>query len=566
MGRLGSILCTALLPAAWFGCAAAPPPASGPGGGAGSGLGGAITGQGGAGGGRGAVTFAIRSDTSVHPISPFIYGLNSTQEIATTRQTVVRLGGNRWTAYNWENNASNAGADWHYQNDGYLVQGMANPDAPGEAVRNVLQTSHANGAAALLTVPNVDYVSADKKEDGDVRGAAAGSPDAGTAYLQTRFKLNQAKRGSAFSLTPDVSDGFVYQDEFVNWVKTNFSDGPVLFDLDNEPDIWSDTHPEVHPAPVTYAELVERNRRFAGAIKDTWPDAKVLGFVSYGWNGFTTLQDAPDAKANGDFINYYLDSMSAQSATAGTRLIDYLDLHWYPEAKGGSDAAGNGGTRITGADTTDAVVEARVQAPRSLWDPNYTEVSWITKGSSAGPIRLIPRMKEKIAARYPGTELAFSEWNYGGGTHISGGIATADVLGILGREGVALACNWDLLTDQVFMRAAIRAYRNFDGAGGHFGDTSIEASTSDVEASSVYASVDSTAPDRMVIVAINKRIYPLTATIQVAHTMSYSQADVFTLTASAPAVTAVPGLSASTANQFVYTMPAQSVSVIVPKL
>jgi hypothetical protein len=115
-----------------------------------------------------------------------------------------------------------------------------------------------------------------------------------------------------------------------------------------------------------------------------------------------------------------------------------------------------------------------------LWDATYTEVSWITKWSSYGPIRFIPRIKDKITAHYPGTELAFTEWNYGGGTHISGAIASADVLGIFGQEGVGLACNWDLGVPEPFMRAAFRAYRNFDGAGGQFGDTSIEATTSDV--------------------------------------------------------------------------------------
>ena len=356
----------------------------------------------------------------------------------------------------------------------------------------------------------------------------------------------------------------MYQDEFVNWVKTGFSDGPVLFDLDNEPDIWATTHPEVHPVPVTYAELVERNGRFAGAIKDTWPEAKVLGFVSYGWDGFTNLQSAPDATQS--FVDFYLDSMQAQSAAAGHRLIDYLDLHWYPEAKGGADAAGNGGTRITQAASTDVVVEARVQAPRSLWDTTYQEVSWITQWSTHGPIFLIPRMKEKIALHYPGTELAFTEWNYGGGTHISGAIASADVLGIFGREGVGLACNWGFGATEVFMRAAFRIYRNFDGAGGQFGDTSIEAITSDVEASSVYASVDSTNPDRMVIVAINKRTKPLLASIEVAHTTPFSHADVFALTSAGPSVNTAPGLIASKTGQFLYTMPAQSVSVLVPKL
>ena len=42
----------------------------------------------------------------------------------------------------------------------------------------------------------------------------------------------------------------------------------------------------------------------------------------------------------------------------------------------------------------------------------------------------------KIAAHYPGTKLSISEYNYGAGGDISGGIAQADVLGVFGREGL----------------------------------------------------------------------------------------------------------------------------------
>jgi len=46
-------------------------------------------------------------------ISPYIYGLNFYNSIANAPPllTFDRAGGNRWTAYNWENNASNAGSE-----------------------------------------------------------------------------------------------------------------------------------------------------------------------------------------------------------------------------------------------------------------------------------------------------------------------------------------------------------------------------------------------------------------------------------------------------------------------
>src|SRR5690606_33554976 len=104
----------------------------------------------------------------------------------------------------------------------------------------------------------------------------------------------------------------------------------------------------------------------------------------------------------------------------------------------------------------------------------------------------------------PETRLSFSAWYYGGGSHISGAIAAADVLGIFGREGVGLASVW-LPGPAPYVFEAFRVYLNYDGAGSRFGDTSVSATTNDVDGSSVYASTDSTDDERLVIVLLNKR-------------------------------------------------------------
>ena len=135
---------------------------------------------------------------------------------------------------------------------------------------------------------------------------------------------------------------------------------------------------------------------------------------------------------------------------------------------------------MTEENTDAGVVAARKQAPRSLWDPTYTETSWITGCCSGGPIRLLPRLKDKIDANYPGTRLAITEYNYGAGNHISGAIAQADVLGIFGREGLFAANLWRLAANNSFIYGAFEVFRNYDGANGSFGDTSIRATSSDV--------------------------------------------------------------------------------------
>jgi len=506
--------------------------------------------------GAGDVTFNVRADKDVHAISPLIYGINQVRDFDGQQRgaALVRMGGNRMTAYNWENNASNAGSDYLNQSDDYVVSGLPNGDKPGEAVRVRAAEALGKGASFLATVSICGYVAADKNGGGDVNQ----TPN----YLQTRFRKTVARKNGAFTQTPDLGDGSVYQDEFVAFLKATFpadfmgAEARFLFSLDNEPDLWSSTHPRIHPDPVGYAELIQKDADFAAAIKDVAPNALVTGFVSYGFNGYVNLQNAPDQ--NGDFIEYWLDAMKAAEDKAGKRLVDVLDLHWYPEATGN-------GQRITGDDTSDASIEARVQAPRSLWDPTYQEESWIANNYLNGPIALLPSIQAKIDAHAPGTKLGFTEYWYGGGNHISGGIAEADVLGVFGREGVFLANMWELNDNVAMAYAGLRAFTSYDGMGAHFGDTSVSATSSDAARATVYASIDSKNAGRMVLVAINKTNGPLKAALPLAAYGEYKTADIWQLTSAEANLVPAAAISAVATNAFAYEMPAFSVSVLVPK-
>jgi hypothetical protein len=498
------------------------------------------------------VTFNIDSTQNIHAISPYVYGVNDGSKAAAVHAGIVRQGGNRLTAYNWENNASNAGSDYQFENDDLLCSGggcMPTHDSPLAYDKLIVEQATLAGSAVLLTIPVVDYVSADKSPGGDVRNS-------GADYLMTRFKQNMPAKGSAFAYPPDTTDAFVYQDERVSDILQAEPNATIRFQLDNEPDLWSYTHAEVHPNAVTYAELAQRNIAYATAIKAAAPGAEVWGPVNYGWEGYTTLQGASDSKSDGDFLTWWLGQMSAAEQTAGKRLVDGMDVHWYPEATGD-------GNRITGTGTTAGEVTAREQAPRSLWDMAYTENSWIAQ--SVGAIALIPRLKSKIAQAYPGTKLSITEWNYGAGEDISGGIATADVLGIFGAYGLDMAMMWPLNGTESYTYAAFAAYRSYDGQGAAFGDTSIGATTSDVTSSSVYASIDASNAARMVVVAINKATSSQVAGIVIHHSTVYGSASVFTLTSAAgPKMSPATGLTPVDTNAFRYTMPAQSVTVIVP--
>lgn len=563
------------------------------------------------------VHFSVDPTQNVRPISRYIYGIN--QPVAGySNFTYQRLGGNLATTWNWVTGNSNAGHDYYYQNESwsYFTGGTS---GPGGTVSPTLQIDAARNAATLLTVPITGYVAANEANDdvlntpvttvtgtvgasatiipvanaaaipstpyyivvnGEemqvtgvnlanntltvVRGISGGnasahandpvylSPDvrnAGSNFLQTQFKQElPTKPGGpgSFTLTPDPNAPVVYADEFVNWVKTMFPNGqtnpntPIWYSLDNEPDLWNSTHTEVQPTALTYAQLVQASIAYAKAIRSVDPNAQVFGPASYGWEGFVSLQDAPDAQGR-NWLDYYLQQMQQASAAAGQRLLNVLDVHWYTSTA--DDPA------------------ARVQAPRSLWDPTYMEDSWIAQ-NIPGPINLLPRLQADIDHFYSGTKLSISEYNYGGGDDISGAIAQADALGIFGVHGLYAASEWKMADDESYIGGAFNMFRDFDGKNGTFGDTSVMASTNDAASSSVYASVDSANKNLMTLLAINKSTQAQTATVQLSHVQPGATAAIYQLTGASATPTYVGTVTISDPVHFTYSMPGSSVTTI----
>lgn len=437
------------------------------------------------------VTFSINPQGERKPISPLIYGAN-TSIPRVPHLKFIRASGNSYTTYNWENNANNAGSDWQNMNYDYLGGG----NTPGEAVRMRMAQAHGAGAEFMATVPILDFVAADK--NGVVSEQASDA--------STRWVRSLAKKQGSLSLSPDLTDRAVYQDEFVNFIKTQAGTHSLFFSLDNEPGLWNHTHALLHPSQPSYGEMRERSIRYASMIKDVAPEAKVFGAVSYGYYEYVALQGAPDSSQHGDYLEYLMREMRAESERQGRRLMDVLDVHWYPNIQ-----------NVTPGQSTNPSpqeAEARIQAPRSLWDPTYREQSWIADVLQ-GPVQIITRLKDRIRRIDPGLKLAITEYNYGGGDHISGAIAQADVLGIFGREGVYAANWWDMLLDNnrnTFIHGAMNLYVDYDGQGAMVGDLSLPASTSDVEKTSVYA-MGKTGSQALYVVAINKSLADVDASI-----------------------------------------------------
>ena len=451
------------------------------------------------------VTITI-NPANTHPISPYIYGINFYSGItgAPPDLTFDRAGGNRWTAYNWETNASNAGSDYLYENDNYL----SSSTVPAEAVRSFIAGDQSLGIASLVAFQLQGLVAGD--ENGPV--SVANPPDL------TRFKqvvyMKSTQSSAPFTLNPSTSDAYVYMDEFI-WALdqkfsgqsifgTNPSTHPVFVQLDNEPELWNSTHLEVQgPNPITSDAYISKTIALTESLKNQFPDVLIFGPVHYGFEGIYNWRGELSATPTGNnwFPDKYLPAIKSASATYGRPLVDVYDFHWYSEA---TDGSGNRVTNLTGATLTDAQVQAIVQSPRSLWDTMYTENSWITADVLNGPIYILGRLQSRIAAENPGMKISITEYNNGGGQHIAGTIAQADNLGIFGAQNLFAANLWPLNDTSPYILAGYRAFRDFDNANSNFGDTSLQATSSNVANVVVYASTDTALSDRVVFVAINR--------------------------------------------------------------
>jgi fibronectin type 3 domain-containing protein len=512
------------------------------------------------------VTITI-DPANTHLISPYIYGINFYAGIAGAppNLTLDRAGGDRWTAYNWETNASNAGSDYLYENDNYL----SSSTVPAEAVRSFIAGDQADGMASLVTFQMQGLVAGD--ENGPV--SVANPPDL------SRFKhvvfMKSTQSSAPFTLNPPMTDNYVYMDEFI-WALdqkfsgqsifgTNPTTHPVFAQLDNEPELWSSTHLEVQgPNPVTSDNYISKTIALTEALKDQFPDVLIFGPVHYGFEGIYSWQGELSATPTGNnwFPDKYLPAIKTAATTYGTPLVDVYDFHWYSEA---TDGSGNRVTNLTGPTLTDAQVQAIVQSPRSLWDTTYTENSWITSDVLGGPIYILGRLQSRIASENPGMKISITEYNNGGGQHIAGTIAQADNLGVFGAQNLFAANLWPLNSTSPYILAGFRAFRDFDNANSNFGDTSLQATSSNVANVVVYASIDGTTPGRVVFVAINRSTSAQVTAIN--GQALFGTAHLFQMTATtsqsqSPIQPVAVGTQPASGTSLTVTLPALSVTTI----
>jgi uncharacterized protein (TIGR03437 family) len=480
---------------------------------------------------------SVDAASNRHAISPDVYGVNSYGNMGATADLhlpVTRWGGNATSQYNWKLDSSNTGGDWYFE---IFPQNSAADPAklPDGSAHDLFHEANlAAGAKSYSTVPIMDWVAGTRvpktcsfsvKKYGAQKATDQYAPDCGNGTLTSGTEIASLPNFDRTDSDVNVDAAFM-----TDWVKyttakygTAAQGGVAVWSLDNEPIWWMGNHKNIHLQPFTYDELAERGIRYAQAIKAGDPTAAVAGPVSAGymdmffsaldiesgWNGgvspYKYWTNAVDRKKHGDIdlTAWYLQQFARFEQASGYRLLDYLDVHGYMPGTGGDDVSAQG-------------TAARLEAPRVFWDPTY--VFSHDDYQADQPVNLIGRMKKWIADNYPGTKTAITEYNLGAFDDISGFLAQADLLGAFGREGLDLATLWGNLTKSSnnvevpnMMSYAFRLYRNYDGQGSAFGETSVSAVSINQDQLAIYAAQRS--DSALTLMVINKTANELSSNI-----------------------------------------------------
>ncbi|MCI1709180.1 MAG: glycoside hydrolase family 44 protein [Chiayiivirga sp.] len=493
-----------------------------------------------------AATIAVGVDVSQdrRAIDPQIYGVNfgTTAQLSDPGYTVRRWGGNSTTRYNYQVDVHNTASDYFYLNFPTLSTSPPNDSTANRFLSETL----ASAAEPILTIGTIGWTPLGVREkrygfaiakygpqlqNGAPFDSAGGNGECNVALNATGYCVDTPGNGPHLIVGNDPADtSFVTGPDWTRqWIShlrqrhgTGANGGVRYYALDNEVMLWNSTHRDVHPQPATYDEIWQKTVAHASAIKAEEPAAQVFGPVTWGYcdlfsSAADGCLDGADRNAHGDvpFVPWYLRQVCAHQQQTGVRLVDYLDLHYYPQ---GEDVIDFNSSNLAVSENA-ATSAKRLRSLKELYDPAWIAESWFADlgdndYNHYDKPQFIRRVKAWIAAECPGTRLAITEYNWGPDLGASGALAQAEVLAIFGREGVDLATRWVAPTPGSLAERAFRLFLDYDGNGARVVGDSVRALSANVDALGAYA-VDLPG-QRLMLLLFNKDTQAHTAQLSLA--------------------------------------------------
>ncbi|MGN6647994.1 MAG: glycoside hydrolase family 44 protein [Cytophaga sp.] len=267
----------------------------------------------------------------------------------------------------------------------------------------------------------------------------------------------------------------------------------VYWNMDNEPEAWQGTHDDIASSAITAENYMQKYFAVAKAARAAYPDIKLVGPVStnewqwYNWNN-SKVTDPKDGHQY-PWMQYFIKRIAEEEAASGIRLLDVLDVHFYPG--------------------TENDVSTTLQLHRVWFDDqyDYPYANGVKVTGSSGWDNSITKeyffkrcdqwLTQYIGANH-GVTFALSEY----GTIASHGSENANVvacwyashLGVFAENNVELFTPWDWYNGQWEVMHLFSK---------HFGEVSVKTTSTNNNLVSGYSSLTADG-DSLIVVVVNR--------------------------------------------------------------
>jgi hypothetical protein len=264
--------------------------------------------------------------------------------------------------------------------------------------------------------------------------------------------------------------------------------GLLYWNMDNEPEIWSGTHDDVCPRQPDVEDFLQRYFAVAKIARARFPQIKLAGPVAanewqwYNWDNDRITADGRSYV----WLEYFIRRVGEEQRASGVRLLDVLDIHFYPGQTKPADL---------------------VQLHRVWFDPtyNYPGANGVKRLGQSGWDNSITKeyiftrcrqWLEQYLGRDHGVTLGVTEMGINGDNPNVTAVWYASTLGVFADEGVELFTPW---TWKVGMWEVLHLFSRYQQA------IRVQADSDQEETLSAYASVSADMND-MTITLVNRSL------------------------------------------------------------
>ncbi len=298
------------------------------------------------------ITIQVNANEGRIPVSPYIYGRNNnlsdnpsspatTANINLYKEAGLRFarenGGNNATKYNWRRKLGSH-PDW-YNNVYDHSWDFASQDIQGRMPRlQVMWAFQLIGKAADNRNNNFNDWSYNRSQwwsgvGQNLAGGGQVNPAGGSQALVNGNPDLYLEKWTADSTTGVLNHWFgpgglgLDKNQFLYW------------SMDNEPEIWNGTHDDVMPSLPSASAFMDSYFAVAKKARERFPEIRLTGPVpanEWQWYKWGDQSLTIDGKYY-CWLEYFIKRVADEQKATGIRLLDVLDIHWYPSESSNAD-------------------------------------------------------------------------------------------------------------------------------------------------------------------------------------------------------------------------------------